>query len=334
MADPRLDGWLAERLPGAVAPFRLEPLAGGNSNLTYRVTDAAGHTWVLRRPPHGWVPTTAHDVLREARILTAVRVGGVPVPEVLATCSDATVSDAPFVVMEHVTGTSCHGTADAALLRPEQRQRAGESLVTTLAVLHQLDPGDVGLADLGHHGAYLERQLARWRRQWQATRTRDLPALEETFHALGARVPEQRRTSVVHGDYRLDNCILGANGSVRAVLDWEISALGDPLADLGTLLAYWALPGDDVRALQDPPTAVPGFPDREQLSATYLTAAGLDGADVEYYVAFAWWRLACIVEGVHARAVHTPPPTGRSPESYADQAARLAEHAWQLALSL
>lgn len=297
---PRLRAWLEDRLPDAEPPFRFEPLTGGNSNLTFRVTDTVGHTWVLRRPPLGQALATAHDVLREARILTAVRAGGVPAPDVLATCQDPAVSDAPFVVMEHITGTCCHSAADAAQLTPGQRQSAGESMVATLAALHQVDPGDVGLADLGRRDAYLERQLARWRKQWQATRTRVLPSLEETFQALSARVPAQQRTSIVHGDYRLDNCVLGDDGTVRAVLDWEISTLGDPLADLGLHLAY----SDPAFApvLQGSAASTSArLPRAADIAQRYAVASGRDLSDLAFYVALGYFKIAVIAEGIHAR---------------------------------
>jgi aminoglycoside phosphotransferase (APT) family kinase protein len=312
-------------LPDAVPPFTVTRLPGGNSNRTERIVDATGQSWVLRRPPAGAALATAHDVLREARILRAV-AAGVPVPRVLATDAE------PMVLMEYVDGITCRDSTAAAALPAPVRQRAGRSLAETLAALHRLDPDEIGLGDLGRREDYVRRQLARWHRQWQAAKQRELPALERAFNRLSEAVPPQRRSAVVHGDYRLDNCILAADGSVRAVLDWEICALGDPLADLGVLLAYWAEPGDAVRALEDPPTAVEGFSSRDELRAVYLDAAGLPAdTDVAFHVAFAWWKLACIVEGVYARAVRTPPVSGRSAASYAEQAARLADHAGQLA---
>jgi aminoglycoside phosphotransferase (APT) family kinase protein len=328
--------WLAGCLPGLVPPLDFRRLAGGNSNLTYRVTDRTGRSWVLRRPPAGAVLATAHDVLREARVLAALGGAGLPVPRIDASCADPEVTGAPFVVMEFVDGLVCLGSADAGRLAPAQRQRAGESLATTLGALHRADPDRIGLGDLGRHTGYLERQLARWHTQWRTGRLRDLPAIDSAADLLRRRIPAQARVAVVHGDYRLDNCVLAPDGSVRAVLDWEICALGDPLADLGVLLAYWAEPGDEVRALQDPPTAVPGFPDRARMRSGYLAAAGYaEDVDVSFYLAFAWWKLACIVEGVYARTVRRGTPAGgRDAASYASQAERLAGQALWLARSL
>ena len=331
----RIAALLAQQLPQVRPPLRFTRLAGGNSNLTYRVQDATGASWVLRRPPVGGALATAHDVLREARVLRALAGSPVPVPGVLLTCADETVAAAPFVLMEYVAGTACAGAEDAARLSVAQRQAAGLAMAQTLADLHGVNPDDVGLGELGRRERYVERQLARWHAQWHADRKRPLPALQAAHDRLRACVPEQRRVALVHGDFRLDNCIVGADGSVRAVLDWEICALGDPLADLGVLLAYWAEPGDELCALQDPPTRVGGFPSRAELLSAYLAAAGRDpDANVDFFVAFAWWKLACIVEGVYSRATRTPPATGRTAQSYADQAARLAAHALELAAAL
>lgn len=331
----RIAAFLAEQLPQARPPLSFSRLAGGNSNLTFRVRDAAGSSWVLRRPPLGAALATAHDVLREARVLRALDGSPVPVPRVLLTCADESVDTAPFVLMEHVDGLACAGAAGAARLTGTQRHAVGLAMARTLAGLHAVDPDAVGLGDLGRREGYVERQLARWHAQWLAGRQRPLPELGAAHELLRVRVPAQHRVALVHGDFRLDNCILGGDASVRAVLDWEICALGDPLADLGVLLAYWAEPGDALCALQDPPTLAGGFPSRAELLTAYRDATGRDAAErVDFFVAFAWWKLACIVEGVYSRATRTPPATGRSAQSYADQAARLAAHALDLATSL
>lgn len=334
--------WLARRLPDAAPPFAFARLPGGNSNLTYRAEDRAGRAVVLRRGPVGRTLPTAHDMLREARVLTALRGGGLPVPAVYAVCDDPEVTGAPFFVMEYVDGIVCAGRRQAADLTGAQRTRAGESLAETLGALHRLDPDRVGLGDLGRRSGYVERQLARWHAQWTAGRLRVLPAIDAAHALLAARVPAQRATGVVHGDFRLDNCVLAPDGAVRAVLDWEICALGDPLADLGVLLAYWAEPGDRVSALQDPPTLAGGFPGRDRMLAAYLAATGAPSgehgairASVPYYIAFAWWKLACIVEGVYTRTAQgAAPAAGRDEAGYARQAQRLADHALKLAAAL
>jgi aminoglycoside phosphotransferase (APT) family kinase protein len=331
----RIASFLTGQLPQVRPPLRFTRLAGGNSNLTYRVQDTSGASWVLRRPPVGSALATAHDVLREARVLRALAASPVPVPRVLLTCEHEAVDPAPFVLMEYVEGLACAGAADAASLTAVQRHAVGLRMARTLADLHRVNPDAVGLGDLGRREGYVQRQLARWHTQWHADRQRPLPALQAAYDRLLARVPAQRRVALVHGDFRLDNCIIGDDAAVHAVLDWEICALGDPLADLGVLLAYWAEPGDELCALQDPPTLAGGFPSRADLLSVYLDATGRDpGEDVDYFVAFAWWKLACIVEGVYSRATRTPPASGRTAQSYADQAARLADHAAELVAAL
>jgi aminoglycoside phosphotransferase (APT) family kinase protein len=283
---------------------------------------------VLRRPPEGAVLATAHDVLREARILTALHRAGLPVPEVIATRRDPE----PALLMRYVDGVACLGAAQARALDGPARRAAGPSLARTLAALHALDIDAVGLADLGRRENYAARQLRRWHGQVETDRQRPTPDIDAAHALLAQRVPPQRRDAIVHGDFRLDNCIIGPDGAVRAVLDWEICALGDPLADLGVLLAYWTEPGDQISALHDPPTLAGGFAGRDELAAAYLQSAGLPAAtDVRFYVAFAWWKLACIIEGVWARAVRRQQSLPRPLDSYADQALRVAAHARHLA---
>ncbi|HEY3735908.1 MAG TPA: phosphotransferase family protein [Jatrophihabitans sp.] len=315
-------------------PLALALLAGGHSNLTYRVTDADDVSWVLRRPPEGTLLATAHDVLREARVLTALSPTPVPTPAVHAVCEGHDVLDADFFVMEWVDGIPCTTAAAAAGLSPAQRRTAGESLADTLATLHRVDVDAVGLGALGRREGYVQRQLRRWQTQWNTQRVDALTEIDEAFELLSAQIPEQRQTSLVHGDYRLDNCILATDGTVRAVVDWEICALGDPLVDLGVLLAYWTEPGDDAQALEDPPTSVTGFGTRDEVRIRYLQAAGLGPeTDVRFYVAFAWWKLACIVGGVAARAA-AHGGTGRDAASYVNQLRRIAAQAGTLARAL
>jgi aminoglycoside phosphotransferase (APT) family kinase protein len=331
-AGERLTEWLTSQVPGTCPPFTSTVLAGGNSNVTVLLADSAGQRTVLRRPPAGTSLDTAHDVVREARILSALASAGTPVPGVVAMCQDAAVIGAPFFVMQYLDGIHCHGTRDAYSLDPAVRRAAGENLAGALAELHRLDIDAIGLGDLGRRGDYIARQLRRWQRQVDADRQRPTPDIDVAHAILSQRVPPQRRTSVVHGDIRLDNCILDHVGRVIGVVDWEICALGDPLADLGVLLAYWAEPGDEVIALNDPPTLVPGFPGRAELAAAYLTASGLsEDTDVDFYVAFAWWKLACIIEGVWARAARKHQRLARPLDSYARQALSVAAHARHLA---
>jgi aminoglycoside phosphotransferase (APT) family kinase protein len=323
-----IEPWLREQLPAARPPFRLERLAGGRSNLTFALADAAGGEWVLRRPPLGPRQPTAHDVLREGRIMAALAETAVPAPAVLGAADGLGPDGAPLLLMERAPGVAVRGALAARELGAAARARSGPALAETLAALHAVDPAAVGLDDLGRGADYVERQLARWHRQWEDGRTRDLGSLATAHAQLAVRVPPQRRTAIVHGDFRLDNCLLDPAGEVTAVLDWEICTLGDPLADLGLLLVYWAEPGDSVTALEDPPTLAPGFATRTDLRRRYEGAAGVDASALAFFEAFAWWKLACIVEGVYARVSRGAlGEVDRPAASFAAQAERLAAEA-------
>ena len=328
-----VSAWLDARLD-LVLPLEATRLTGGRSNLTYLLTDRGGRRMVLRRPPLGDLPATAHDVLREGRLLEAV-AGEVPVPRVLAVCDDRGVTGAPFFVMEHLDGRVIRDPATADELEMPARAAVGPALVDALVALHRVDPDRLGLGDLARRQDYAGRQLRRWNRNWHATRTRDLPDLERTHAWLVEHAPEQRRTSIVHGDFRIDNCILAADGGVLGLLDWELSTVGDPLADLGQLLVYWAEPDDEFTALHSPPTRTVGYSGREELRSQYLSATGADPADVAYYVVFNWWKTACIVEDVYSRMLRGAMGTSdRTPESFGAQARGLATRALQAALDL
>ena len=299
----RVGRWIAEHAPDATPPFRYRLIAGGRSNLTYDVDDAAGRRLVLRRPPLGEVLQSAHDMGREHRILSALHPTAVPVPRPLGFCDDPAVTGAPFYLMEHVDGLVLRDAADVppAFGEPERR-RTGEMIVDVLADLAALDPDAVGLGDLGRREGYVERQLRRWHRQFEQSRTRDIPSVDEVHRRLASHVPPQRRTAIVHGDYRIENTIVAPDGTVRAVLDWELCTLGDPLADLGWLIAYWIEPGEDAPHMnRRMPTVLPGFPDRAAVVARYVERTGADVSSLRFYVALALWKLACIAEGVYAR---------------------------------
>jgi aminoglycoside phosphotransferase (APT) family kinase protein len=293
--------WFQDHAPEVVPPLGFELIAGGRSNLTYRVTDTAGHAWVLRRPPLGQVLATAHDMGREHRIISALAPTDVPVAPVVGLCDDEAVNGAPFYVMGFVEGLVARDAAAAQGLDVGARARAGDQIADVLARIHAVDPDAVGLGDLGRRESYVERQLKRWYGQWQKSKTRDLPVVDEVHAALAARIPEQGPAAIVHGDYRLDNCLLAPDGSIAAVLDWELCTLGDPLADVGLLLVYWAEPGDPHPALLEAATTLEGFPDRAAMVERYATASGRDVAAVDYFVALGYWKLACILEGVYAR---------------------------------
>ena len=295
-------GWFAEHVPAAQAPLSYERIAGGHSNLTYRVRDAGGRSWALRRPPLGKRLGSAHDMGREHKVVSALGPTPVPVPAVVGLCADDDVNGAPFYVMDFVEGPILRGLAEAETFPDEGDRRAiGERVADTLAAIHAVDPDAVGLGDLGRKEDYVARQLRRWQGQWEKSKTRELPAVDRVHDALAARIPEQGPATIVHGDYRLDNMILTDGGEVAAVLDWELCTLGDPLADVGQLMAYWPDRGEETIALGQPANLAPGFPTREEVAARYAERSGRDLSDLGYYVALGYWKLAIILEGVYAR---------------------------------
>jgi aminoglycoside phosphotransferase (APT) family kinase protein len=299
---PTVTTWLEANIPGAAGPFTFDAIAGGHSNLTYRLTGADGRAFVLRRPPLGHRLASAHDMGREHRIIHGLQSSNVPVAPALGFCDDPAVNDAPFYVMGFVQGHVLRERAAAeAVLSVDQRRHASESLVDTLAKIHAVDLRAVGLDDLGKHEGYIARQLKRWYGQWNAQKTRELPAVDRVHDELLRRIPDQGPATIVHGDYRLDNCMVGDDGTVVAVLDWEICTLGDPLADVGLLQVYWTGPHDDASAWTGSATTAEGFLDRADLARRYAEVSGRDLTDLPFYVSFAYWKLACILEGVYAR---------------------------------
>ena len=301
-----VSAWFAEHVPGAELPLSFQLIAGGHSNLTFSVTDDRGERWVLRRPPLGQVLATAHDMAREHRIISALGPTEVPVPPTVGLCTDESVNGAPFYVMEFVDGRVVRGEQDAAALTPEQRRRAGESLVDVMAAIHSVDVDAVGLGDLGRKEDYIARQLKRWYSQFQASDSQvegglGLPAVHDVHDRLASSIPAQQGAAIVHGDYRLDNCMLAPDGSVQAVLDWEICTLGDPLADVGLLWVYWSDPDQGAVLPQASPTALEGFPRKAELIERYAATSDRDLSDLGFYVAFGYWKLTCIIAGVYAR---------------------------------
>ncbi len=297
--------WLAANVSGVVPPFRFELIAGGRSNLTYRVTDARGRAVALRRPPVSHVLATAHDMAREHTVMRALQPTGVPVPRTLGLCTDTDVNGAPFYVMSFVEGHILRDEAASAQLSESVRAHASSSLVDTLAALHAVDVDDVGLGDFARREGYIARQLKRWHGQFEQSTLDGRPGpavIDRAWEVLSAKIPEQQGVSIVHGDYRLDNTVLDDAGDVIAILDWEICTLGDPLADLGLLLVYWAEADDTTPAvLGTAPTALPGFATRAELVSRYAAASGRDVSAVPYYRAFGIWKLACILQGVYVR---------------------------------
>lgn len=285
-------------------------ISGGKSNLTYRVASDAGEV-VLRRPPLGHVLPTAHDMVREYRVQSALGATPVPVARMfyLADSAPDSALGVPFYVMERVVGHICRnrlpdGYADS----DADRRRIGEALVDTLAGLHLIDPDQVGLGDFGRPERFMERQLSRWSRQWESSKVADLPVLDRLRADLEATVPPQQARTIVHGDFRLDNTVLHPTrpGVILAVLDWELSTLGDPLADLGSMLAYWSDAGDDeilaAARIMPPVTVAPGFPSQREIVSRYREIAGFDVSGIGWYHAFAFFKLAVICQGIAARA--------------------------------
>lgn len=297
-----LEEWFRGRVPGIEPPLDYEKIHGGLSNLTFLVTDQSGARWVLRRPPLGVRLGSAHDMGREVKVVTALAETDVPVPPVVGYCEDEAVTGAPFYAMEFVEGPVVRSPLQAALFpSPEQRQQLGEGLIETLAAIHSVDPDAVGLGDLGPREGYVARQLKRWSGQWEKSKTRELPLIEEVHSRLVELAPPQSATTLVHGDYRLDNVIYSPTGEVAAVVDWELCTLGDPLADLGLLMVYWIDPGSDSVPLLQPATTEPGFPLKRDLAAHYAEVSGRDISQLDYFVALGYWKLAIIIEGVLAR---------------------------------
>jgi aminoglycoside phosphotransferase (APT) family kinase protein len=303
--DHGVSAWFAANVDGVTLPLAYELIAGGRSNLTFAVDDAAGRRYVLRRPPTGHLLPTAHDMGREHRIIAAVGPAGVPVATALGYCEDPTVTGAPFYVMDFVDGHILRSEADAeATFDLAGRRRLSEDLVDTLAAIHALDPDEVGLGDLARKEGYIARQLKRWYAQYVASRDDqggpDVTEVDAVHDHLVTRIPDQGRAGIVHGDYRLDNTIIGDDASVVAVLDWELCTLGDTMADVGQLLVYWTDPGESSALAQSATTAA-GFPTRQELADRYAEVSGRSVAELDFYVAFAYWKLACILEGVYTR---------------------------------
>ncbi|MEU3557565.1 phosphotransferase family protein [Streptomyces fragilis] len=299
--DPvRLRDLLERERPGLLqGELSARLIEGGRSNLTYHVTDGVGR-WVVRRPPLGHVLATAHDMRREHRVISALHPTAVPVPAPVLFCEDEEVLGAPFYVMEFVAGTPYRTAEQLAPLGPGRTREAVLGLVDTLVELHALDPEAIALGDFGRPEGFLERQLRRWGKQLAASRSRELPGIDELHAALGARLPDSPAPAVVHGDYRLDNVLIGDDDRIKAVLDWEMSTLGDPLTDLGLLVMYstpHGLPGSPVSTTAE----AAGHPAPSELVERYAALSGRDVSAVSWYTAFAWFKLAVILEGIHYR---------------------------------
>ncbi|MFI6788144.1 phosphotransferase family protein [Nonomuraea sp. NPDC050383] len=302
---PRLSAWMADHVPDTGEPLSVSLISGGRSNLTYLV-EGRDRRVVLRRPPLGHVLPTAHDMRREWRVISALAPTPVPVPEPVAFCADEDVIGAPFYLMGHVEGAAVRTKEELGEPEPEHARRLSERLAEVLAAIHAVDHREVGLDGFGRPDGYLARQLDRWCQQWERSKTAELPEYDRLVTRLRDRLPPVSAGTLVHGDYRLDNTLvrLAPEPEIMAVVDWEMSTLGDPLADLGLTLTYWQDPGDEERAsipVAGDVTLAPGFLSAAEFAAHYAKASGRDIPDLGFYVAFGNFKLAVIVEGIHAR---------------------------------
>jgi aminoglycoside phosphotransferase (APT) family kinase protein len=296
-----VEDWFEANVEGAKPPLEFNQISGGRSNLTYGVRDSAGERWALRRPPLGKALGNAHDMSREFKVIAALQDSDVPVPPLAGFCADESVNGAPFYVMDFLPGPILRTAKEAKAFDEAERRAIGERVVETLVELHEVDPDSVGLGDLGRKEDYVQRQLKRWQGQWEGSKTREVPLVDEVHDLLAERVPEQGPATIVHGDYRLDNMILAESGEIAAVVDWELCTLGDPLADVGMLIVYWGDPDEQILPNVDPPTAIPGFPDRGEVSKLYAERSGRDLSQIDFFVALGLWKLAVIAEGIVAR---------------------------------
>lgn len=315
-----LAAYLRQHLPGDDAPLRIERHEAGYSNETFFVARGA-EQWVLRRPPRGELLPTAHDVLREARVLTALRDTAARIPQVVAVCDDPTVIGTPFYLMERVDGVVIREELPSQFDPVPERQRIGEEMIDTLVELHAVEWQRDGLRDLGRPGGFLERQLRRWSGQLDLTlpRTRPLPGIAEVTRWLHAHAPQQHETTLVHGDFKLDNVIFAADppARLRAVFDWEMATLGDPLTDLGWLLVYWGDTGESPEQMMpgnNQITMHPGFHTREQLVARYEARSGRTLTHMRFYATFALWKLAIIIEGLYRHYLEGTAANARTAE--------------------
>jgi aminoglycoside phosphotransferase (APT) family kinase protein len=288
--------------PAASGSLAATLIAGGRSNPTYAITDGERH-WVLRHPPCGEYVKSGHDMGREVTAMIALQDSKVPVPNVVAFCEDTRVLGVPFYVMDRVDGRTYRTQVDTATLTEAHRAQLASGLVSTLADLHAIDPADVGLQDWGRPDGYLSRQLSRWGRQWTAVATTENPQVAELISRLGASLPITARTGIVHGDFKIDNLMFEKLDPSRilAVLDWEMSTLGDTMADVGLLISFWDEPGELHNPITKGATALPGFPRADDIVNLYAQRLGGDIDHLDWYVVFSDLKIAVILEQIHRR---------------------------------
>ncbi|WIX77966.1 phosphotransferase family protein [Amycolatopsis carbonis] len=323
----RLRGYLDEQRPGLVTgELTAEVVQGGRSNLTYIVGDGT-HRWVVRRPPLGHVLPTAHDMAREFKVISGLAGTAVPVPGTVVLCQDTDVLGAQFYVMEFVAGTPYRSDSELAVLGTERTREIGFRLVDTLVDLHAVDPQAVGLGDFGRPDGFLERQLRRWKKQLDGSRSRDLPGADELHESLAAKLPASGPATIVHGDYRLDNVLVDGDDRITAVLDWEMSTLGDPLTDLALLVAYAERDKVSLQMVSNASSA-PGYPSTDEVIARYAERSGRDVSALNWYVSFAFFKLAVILEGIYFR-YSKGQTVGSGFEGIGDAVAPLVSHGYE-----
>lgn len=298
----RVRAFLSNRMDGITSSLTASSISGGRSNPTY-ILKCAERQWVLRRPPYGHVLHSAHDMTREFTVLDALAGTSVPVPRVELLCQDPAVIGAPFYIMEFVDGTCIDGASTAATIEPHQRRQAAFAMAQTLADLHEIDAAAIGLSGFGRPEGYLQRQLARWSKQWNASRAVDRPEVVTLLEKLHRTVPENRHPGIVHGDVKLDNIMLSSNdfSQVAALLDWEMATLGDTLCDVGIMLGFWDNGADIDNPLTIGMTRLSGFPTRAELLECYADRRGICIPNLDWYLVFADFKLAVILEGIRAR---------------------------------
>lgn len=302
---PAVEAWIRAHVPALKPPLVWTRLQGGHSNLTFLIEDADGEKAVIRRPPLGELLPKAHDMQREWALISALGPTPVPVPAALGFCDDLTVTGARFYIMGHVDGRPLYSADDTRRLVPEsRREKLAHSFIDVLADLHAVDPDAVGLGDLGKRDSYVGRQLKTWYQSWMASiepAKFDDPRAHAMREFLLEQLPEQGPIRIVHGDYGLHNTLTGPDHTIVAVVDWEISTLGDPLADLAYALNQFPDPSDRDRQWGDAPTVPPGFPSRTMLANRYAARTGRDLSKLDYYIGFNRWKSAAIIHGVYAR---------------------------------
>ncbi|WP_055478952.1 phosphotransferase family protein [Sphaerimonospora mesophila] len=296
----RLGAWFAASVPGAGADLTARVITGGRSNLTYEISDGS-HVWILRRPPLGHVLATAHDMAREYRVMTALRDTDVPVPATFALCRDTEVVGAEFYVMQRVAGVPYRQADELEALGPDRTRAISTRMVDVLATLHAVEPGAVGLTGFGRPDGFLRRQVSRWKRQLDASYSRELPAADRLHAALADRVPAESAAAIVHGDYRLDNLLIDEHDRPAAVIDWEMATLGDPLTDLALLVTYQRLGELSPDNAVVNATTAPGFLSETEMVERYVAHTGGDLPRFGFYLGLAAYKLAGILEGIHFR---------------------------------